>query len=64
MYKLNRIIRTQSIKPEDIPYIIECYDKLIGGDESDNYKICKCPGSLRIMIDDLTLYTKRKGLKP
>lgn len=59
--KLDEIIKKQSIKPDDIDYIIEMYDKHIKGDESDTYRKCKCPGSLRIMIDDLTLW--RLGVK-
>ena len=56
MDRLDSIIKKQSIKPDDIDYILDMYDKHIKGDESSTYRMCKCPGSLRIIIDDLTLW--------
>jgi hypothetical protein len=58
MDRLRTIIKKQSIKPDDISYILKMYDDLIGGEESETYKMCKCPGALRIIIDDLTLWLK------
>jgi hypothetical protein len=61
MNKLEYIIKRQSINPSDIDYLLDLYDLHIGGKESQNYRECKCPGALRIILDDLTLW--HRGIK-
>lgn len=59
MKRLKQIIKKQSIKPDDVEYLLLLYDEHIKGNESETYRICKCPGSLRIIIDDLTIWYKK-----
>ena len=59
MKRLEQIIKKQSIKPEDIDYLLKLYDEHIRAGESETYRQCKCPGSLRIIIDDLTIWYRK-----
>lgn len=54
--ELKRSISRNSIRQDQIDSILKYYDEFIGEEESETYRICKCPGSLRIIIDDLKLY--------
>jgi len=56
--ELKRALNKNSIKGDQIESVLEHYDLLIRGDESNTYRQCKCPGSLRIILDDLKIYLK------
>jgi len=60
MKRLETIIKKQSIKPDDIDYLLNLYDEHINKGESETYRKCKCPGSLRIIIDELTIWYRKK----
>lgn len=59
---LKKIIKNNSIKPDEIDYVLNIYDELIGGEESATFRSCKCPGSLRIIIDDLKIHIVKNNL--
>lgn len=59
MKRIDEIIKKQSVKPDDIDFILSVYDEHIKGAESETYRQCKCPGSLRIIMDDIMIWRKK-----
>jgi len=54
--RLEKVNKWKSVTSKRIPELIEVYDYFITGEESKNYKECKCDSSLRIMFFDLKKY--------